>query len=90
MKFDLIKSLLEQETKYEKCLVWSNEEIAAEVKNNAHDKDGVDLVVDWNVMYFPDKFTFDHIVYHYALKSTKKPITKLCSDLTDEDLHKTA
>ena len=86
------KQFLKESKHYEKCLVWKSEEDAAKVKEMATKRDGADLVVDWNVMYFPDKFTFDHIVYHYSVKSAfnRKPEVKLVSELTDKDFHKTA
>lgn len=85
-----LNEVFDKSAHYEMCLVWSTEELAAEVKEHARKRDGVDLVVDANVMYFPDKFTFDHIVYHYSVKSLKKPIKKKVADLQPEDFQKRA
>jgi len=87
-----IEELFESKEQYEKCMVWNNEEQAADVKEKVERRDGADLIVDWNVMYFRNKIEFDHIDYHYRMKisPTERPKIKLVKDLTDEDLHKTA
>ena len=84
-----IKELVENTSRYEKCLVWKNKEDAEMIKDVASKRDGVDLEINQNVMYFQDKFEFDHIVYHYKAKvpPERKPEIKLISQLTSEDFH---
>ncbi len=67
--------------RYEKCLVWPTEGSCQWVKEKAMSRDGVDLEIDGPTMFFPDKFTFDHIVYHYSVKAVTKPQVKLVSEL---------
>lgn len=80
------------EHKYTKCLVWQNEEDAARIKELALKRDGLDLTVDMNVMYFDAKPDFDHIVYHYVSKTMpdRKPELKLVADLKPADFQKRA
>ena len=58
------------------CLIFKTKEDAEKTAEMARKRDGAEIEVVDNVMYFPDKFTFDHINYHYRMKSIgdKKPL----------------
>lgn len=62
--------------RHNQCLSFKTKEDAEKTAVMARKRDGAELEVVDNVMYFPDKFTFDHINYHYRMKSVgdKKPL----------------
>lgn len=62
--------------RYKQCLVFKTEEDAQNIAGMARKRDGAEIEVVNSTMYFPDKFTFDHINYHYRMKSIgdKKPL----------------
>jgi hypothetical protein len=56
-------------TQHNQCLVFQTPEDAQSIAVMARKRDGAEVEVVDNIMYFPDKFTFDHINYHYRMKS---------------------
>jgi len=68
---------------YEMCLQWKNNTTANEIKDMISKRDCVDLIVENDIMYFPDKFTYDHICYHYVCKITpdRRPNKLFVADL---------
>lgn len=62
--------------RHNQCLVFQTPEDAEQIAEMARKRDGAEVEVVKNTMYFPDKFTFEHINYHYRMKSNgdKKPL----------------
>lgn len=62
--------------RYNQCLVFQTPEDAEQIAGMARKRDGAEVEVVDTIMYFPDKFTFEHINYHYRMKSIgdKKPL----------------
>lgn len=75
---------------YEQVLIWSDEIIAKKICDMATARDCVELLVDGKIMYFYDKFTFDHICYHYLCKMSldKRPVKKLVSEIENDSNEK--
>ena len=61
--------------RYSKYFEFRNEVQANQIAEMARKRDGAVLEVVGNCIYFPDKFTFDHIVYHYKVKMVRGEMT---------------
>lgn len=63
-----IRQLFEME-RYSQYLIWPSVGAAEKVAGMLRKRDGAEVEVEDNLMFFPDKFTFDHAVYHYKVKA---------------------
>ena len=62
--------------RHNQCLVFQTPEDAQKTAVMARKRDGAEVEVVESTMYFPNKLTFDHIDYHYRMKSAgeRKPL----------------
>jgi hypothetical protein len=71
-------------TEYQKYFACSTTALAKQIKTALESRDGATgLRLDGNNLFFPDKITFDHAVYHYKVK-TQPGAVKILDSSTNE------